>query len=126
MTTPKIMVVDDSNVIRNKIKTCLGDTPYEFVGAATNGLEAVEQFKLLKPHMITMDITMPHLDGIETIKRIMAIDDQVRILVVSALADKATAIEALKQGAYGFLCKPFSDLDVAEALEELMEDLVDA
>ncbi len=121
----RIMVVDDSNVIRNKIERCLGETEFEFVGSAKNGLEAVEQFKLLRPQMLTMDITMPEMDGIETIKAVMAIDDSVRILVVSALADKATAIEALKQGAHGFLCKPFSDLDMAEALEELMEDLTD-
>ncbi len=120
----RIMVVDDSNVIRNKIERCLNTTNFEFVGSAKNGLEAVEQYKLLKPTILTMDITMPEMDGIETIKAIMDINDEARILVVSALADKATAIEALKQGAQGFLCKPFSDLDMEEALEELIEDLV--
>jgi len=119
----RIMVVDDSNVIRNKIERSLHATEFEFVGSAKNGLEAVEQFKMLSPKILTMDITMPEMDGIETIKAIMKIDDNVRILVVSALADKATAIEALKQGAHGFLCKPFSDLDMEEALEELIEDL---
>ena len=119
----RIMVVDDSNVIRNKIERSIKTTEFEFVGSAKNGLEAVEQFKMLRPTILTMDITMPEMDGIETIKAIMQITEDVRILVVSALADKATAIEALKQGAHGFLCKPFSDLDMEEALEELIEDL---
>ena len=119
----KLMVVDDSLVIREKIAQVLEHEEFEIVGTAKNGVEAVEQFKELKPDLMTLDITMPLMDGLETIKAIMEIDDTVRILVISALSDKATLIEAMKHGAYGFLCKPFSDLDLAEALEELVEDL---
>lgn len=119
----KFMVVDDSDVIRTKINNVLS-SDFEVVGTASNGVEAVEQFKLLRPEVMTLDITMPLMDGIETIQAILAIDDSVRILVVSALADKATLIQAMTLGAYGFLCKPFSDLDLADAVEELIEDLV--
>jgi len=94
------------------------------VGTAKNGLEAVQQFKELQPKVITMDITMPFMDGIETIEKIIEIDDEARILVVSALSDKATLIKAMQLGAYGFLCKPFTDLELAEAVEELVEDIV--
>lgn len=98
----KFMVVDDSEVIREKISGVLGQD-FEIVGTAKNGAEAVEQFKELKPAILTMDITMPIMDGIETIEAILAIDDSVRILVVSALADKATLIKAMSLGAYGFV-----------------------
>jgi len=120
----KFMVVDDSMVIREKIEKALNNEEFEIVGTAKNGLEAVEQFKALKPRVMTLDITMPLMDGIETIKEIMSIDDNVRILVVSALADKSTLIQAMHLGAYGFLCKPFRDIELIEAVEELIEDIV--
>jgi len=120
----KFMVVDDSDIIRTKIQNVLDTESFEIVGTAKNGIEAVAQFKELKPRVITMDITMPFMDGIETIKEIVALDDEVRILVVSALADKATLIKAMHLGAYGFLCKPFTDIDLADAVEELIEDIV--
>ncbi|MCH2190074.1 MAG: response regulator [Gammaproteobacteria bacterium] len=119
----KIMIVDDSMVIRNKITQMLKNQDFEIVATAQNGLEALEQYKQFKPDVMTLDITMPLMDGIETIQAIMDVDDSVRILVISALVDKATLINAMKLGAYGFLCKPFSDTDLADALEELVEDL---
>lgn len=120
----KFMVVDDSQVIRMKIDQVLKGEDFEVVGTAQNGLEAVQQFKELMPEAITLDITMPLMDGIETIQALMDINPDVRILVVSALADKATLIKAMHLGATGFLCKPFSDNDLSEAIEELIEDLV--
>ena len=120
----KFMVVDDSDIIWTKIQGVLKNESFEIVGTANNGLEAVQQFKELKPRIITMDITMPFMDGIETIQKIVELDDEVRILVVSALADKSTLIKAMHLGAYGFLCKPFTDMELTEAVEELIEDLV--
>ena len=106
----KFMVVDDSEVIREKIGGVLSQD-FELVGSAKNGAEAVEQFQQLQPSIMTMDITMPIMDGIQTIEAILAIDDSVRILVISALADKATLIKAMSLGAYGFVCKPFTDYE---------------
>ncbi len=120
----KFMVVDDSMVIREKIQNVLKDEDFEIVGTAKNGVEAVEQFKQLQPRVMTLDITMPLMDGIETIQEIISLDTNVRILVVSALADKATLIQAMHLGAYGFLCKPFRDIELIEAIEELIEDIV--
>ena len=117
----KFMVVDDSDIIRNKIQNVLDEESFEIVGTATNGLEAVQQFKDLRPRIITMDITMPFMDGIETIEKIIEMDDEVRILVVSALADKATAIKALSLGANGFLCKPFTQKELSSAIERIIE-----
>ena len=120
----KFMVVDDSEVIRIKIQSVLKGENFSIVGTAKNGKEAVQQAIELKPDVMTLDITMPEMDGIETIQAIMAVLPDIRILVVSALADKATLIRAITLGAYGFLCKPFTENDLAEAIEELIEDLV--
>ena len=121
----KLMIVDDSKIVQNMIQRFLTEKNIEFAGKANNGKEALEIFDIVRPEIVTMDITMPEMDGIEAVKRIVAIDENVRILVVSALADKATAIEALKNGAHGFLCKPFDERDLNDALYELIEDLVD-
>ena len=120
----KFMVVDDSEVIRMKINNVLATEDFEVVGTAKNGVEAVEQFQEMMPQAMTLDITMPLMDGIETIQKLMGINPDVRILVVSALADKATLIKAMTLGATGFLCKPFSDNDLAEAIQELIEDII--
>ena len=92
------------------------------VGAASNGREAVELFRRTNPDVVTMDLTMPEMDGIECVQELVALNPNVLILVVSALADKATAVEAIEKGANGFLCKPFSDRQLNEALEELMSE----
>ncbi len=116
----KLMIVDDSNIIRRKIERSNKIKQLQVVGKARNGIEAVQVFKQTDPDVVTMDITMPEMDGIECVKEIVAINPNVLILVVSALSDKATAIEALKNGANGFLCKPFSDKQLNDALEELL------
>jgi two-component system chemotaxis response regulator CheY len=116
------MVVDDSNIIRRKIERSHNAKQFTLVATASNGKEAVENFKDHRPDVLTMDLTMPEMDGIECISKITAIDPDVKILVVSALSDKATGIEALQRGAQGFLCKPFTDEELSFALSELIEE----
>lgn len=118
----RLLVVDDSNVIRGKIARTLARHGLDIVGLAGNGRDAVTQFQETKPDVVTMDLTMPEMDGIECIKALRALSPKVRILVVSALADKATAIAALKEGAQGFLCKPFTEDDLSDAMGELLGD----
>lgn len=117
----KLMIVDDSNIIRKKVAQCEGDGLFEVVATAGDGYEAIEQFKKHKPDMVTMDITMPRMEGLDCIKELMDINPDVRILVISALSDQDTGLDALELGARGFLCKPFSDEELIEALTELME-----
>lgn len=117
----RLLIVDDSRIIRNRIQRAVEDFNLEVVGTAVDGREAVEMAALHKPQIITMDLTMPNMDGIEAIEKILEIDPTVLILVVSALADKATAIQALIKGAHGFLCKPFSEREVTEALGKLID-----
>ncbi len=117
----KLLVVDDSKIIRNKIESLTADMSniISEIISAQNGKEALELFQQIGPDIITMDITMPEMGGIECIEKITNINDQTLILVISALNDKETAIEALKKGAHGFLCKPFTDRELGNALEIL-------
>jgi two-component system, chemotaxis family, chemotaxis protein CheY len=118
----KLMIVDDSNIIRRRIERSQQIDRLEVVGAAANGRDAVELFRRTKPDVVTMDLTMPEMDGVECVEKLVAINPDVLILVVSALADKATAVEAIEKGANGFLCKPFTDRQLNDALEELLRD----
>jgi two-component system chemotaxis response regulator CheY len=120
--TKKLLIVDDSNIIRNKIARAMGSYGLEIAGMAPNGEKALQLFNETRPHVVTMDLTMPEMDGIECIRKIHALDPGARILVVSALADKATAIQALKEGAQGFLCKPFTEDELTEAIGELLSE----
>ncbi|HUA88385.1 MAG TPA: response regulator [Steroidobacteraceae bacterium] len=116
----KLMIVDDSNIMRRRIERSQQFEELELVGTAGNGEEALELFKKTDPDVVTMDLTMPRMDGIECIGRLVELKPAVRILVISALADKATAVEAMEKGANGFLNKPFTDRQLNEAFAELM------
>jgi two-component system chemotaxis response regulator CheY len=116
----RMMIVDDSNVIRRRIERCQHIDGLEVVGTAADGVEALSLFAELDPDVVTMDITMPQMDGIECVERMVSLKPGVLILVVSALADKATAVEAMEKGANGFLNKPFSDRQLNDALLELL------
>jgi two-component system chemotaxis response regulator CheY len=116
----KLMIVDDSNIMRRRIERSNQFEELELVGTASNGLEALEMFKKTDPDVVTMDLTMPQMDGIECISKLVVLKPAVRILVISALADKATAVEAMEKGANGFLNKPFTDRQLNEAIADLM------
>lgn len=118
----KLLIVDDSNIIRRRIERFQQIARLQVVGSASNGREAVDMFRRTRPDVVTMDLTMPEMDGIECVEQLVAMNPDVRILVVSALADKATAVEAIEKGANGFLCKPFTDKQLNEALEELLSE----
>jgi two-component system, chemotaxis family, chemotaxis protein CheY len=117
-----LMIVDDSNIIRRKIERCNDSEKFHVVATAANGTEALERFAEVRPNVVTMDLTMPEMDGIACIQQLVALDANVRILVISALSDKATGISALKKGARGFLCNPFTEQQLIDALIELTED----
>jgi two-component system, chemotaxis family, chemotaxis protein CheY len=117
----RLMIVDDSNVIRRRIERVHDLLGIEFVGAARNGREALELYAKVQPTIVTMDLTMPEMDGTECVARLVERDPNIRILVISALADKLTAIDAIEKGASGFLCKPFTDRQLNDALRKLIE-----
>jgi two-component system chemotaxis response regulator CheY len=106
--------------MRRRIERSQQNDQIEVVATAVNGVDAVAKFKQLLPDVMTLDLTMPEMDGIECVEHVIKIKPDVLILVVSALADKATAVEAIEKGANGFLCKPFTDDQLNEALAELI------
>ncbi len=118
----KLLIVDDSNIVRRLIERSQQSDRLQVVGTAGNGRQALEVFKRTNPDVVTMDLTMPEMDGIECVEQLVALKPEVMILVVSALADKATAVEAIAKGANGFLCKPFTERQLNDALTELVQD----
>jgi two-component system chemotaxis response regulator CheY len=116
----KLLVVDDSLVVRSAIARAVANGAITDVLAAEDGERAIELFELHLPELVTMDLTMPRLDGLEAIRRILELRPNTSILVVSALNSHRTALEALQRGACGFLTKPFTEREVSEALDDLV------
>lgn len=115
----KLLIVDDSSVIRSRIARISGESglpELNIVGLAKNGQEAVRICKVIRPDLVTMDLTMPEMDGVSCIQALLDMHPGISILVISALTDRTTAIKALKLGARGFLHKPFNDKQLADAL----------
>ncbi|MCG9876586.1 MAG: response regulator [Leptospiraceae bacterium] len=103
----RILVVDDAKFMRTLVKDALTSAGHEIVGEAENGNMAVEQFKALKPDLVTMDITMREKDGIEATKEIMKIDSTARVIMVTALGQEDLLAKAIKMGVKDFVVKPF-------------------
>lgn len=116
------MIVDDSALIRARIQNEYNKSKFAIIAEAKDGQDALELYIKFHPDVVTMDITMPNLDGIEAIQKLVAIDPSIKILVISALNDKATGMEALEKGAMGFIHKPFTAEELCEALELIVED----
>lgn len=120
----RLLIVDDSNMIRSRISRVVqsgGLSNISLVGLARNGAEAIRVARATQPDVVTMDLTMPEMDGIECIQQMLRFLPRTNILVVSALSDKATAIQALRLGARGFVAKPFSDDELKIALLDVVE-----
>ncbi|HEX2836333.1 MAG TPA: response regulator [Thermoanaerobaculia bacterium] len=117
----RLLIVDDSLVVRNAIQRAVDEGTIAEVFRAEDGEEAVSLFSRERPELVTMDLTLPRLDGLRAIARIRAIEPRTSILVISALNSHKTAMEAIALGACGFLTKPFTAREIAEALDDLAE-----
>ncbi len=113
----KCLVVDDAAFMRMSLKQILQANGFTDVFEAGNGQEALMMFKKEKPDLVTMDITMPEMDGITAIKEIMAIDPTAKIVVCSAMGQKEIVLEAIQAGAKNFIVKPFDAQKVAEIVK---------
>jgi two-component system chemotaxis response regulator CheY len=117
----KLLVVDDSLVVRNAIARSIdGGGAITEVLRAEDGRQAVALFQAHRPQLVTMDLTMPNLDGLAAIAEIRAIEPEASILVISALNSHRVALDAIQRGACGFLTKPFTEREVSEALDQLV------
>ncbi|MGQ9629623.1 MAG: response regulator [bacterium] len=115
----RILIVDDASFMRMMIKDILTKNGYEVVGEAENGVQAVDKFKELRPDLVTMDITMPEMDGISAVKAIMKIDPRAKIVMCSAMGQQAMVIESIQAGAKDFIVKPFQPSRVIEAVSKI-------
>lgn len=113
------MITDDTAFMRMTLKNVIEKNGYTVVAEAADGEEAVALYKEFKPDMVTMDITMPKMDGITAIKEIMKFDPTAKIIVCSAMGQKPMVIEALSAGAKDFLVKPFDAERVVESLRKI-------
>ncbi len=114
----RILIVDDAAFMRMMIKDILESKGYEIAGEAVDGVDAIEKFKELQPDLVIMDITMPVMDGIESVKAIKELDSGANIIMCSAMGQQALVIESIQAGARDFVVKPFQPESVIEAVEK--------
>jgi len=115
-----VLVVDDAIFMRTMIGDILRQAGFEVVGEASSGVEAVQKYKELKPDLVTMDIVMPDMGGIDAVREIIKEDPEARILMCSAMGQQGLVVEAIQAGARDFVVKPFQPSRVIEAVQRLL------
>ncbi|QAA31042.1 response regulator [Clostridium manihotivorum] len=115
----KILIVDDAAFMRMTLKAILERNGFEVVGEAVNGVDAVNKYMLLKPDIVTMDITMPEMDGVEALAEIKKKDPAAKVVMISALGQETWVKKAVMLGAKGFVVKPYKEEYVVETLNKL-------
>ncbi len=116
----RILIVDDAAFMRMMIRDILTKNGYEVCGEANDGAQAIERYKELHPDLITMDITMPEMDGINALKEIKKIDANAKVIMCSAMGLQAMVIDAIQAGAKDFIVKPFQADRVIEAIKKTL------
>ncbi|QQE75119.1 response regulator [Brevibacillus composti] len=115
----RLLIVDDAAFMR-KLLTEMVAGKHEVCGEATTGLEAIEKYKELRPDIVTMDITMPGMQGIEAMREILTIDEEAKVLICSAIGHRQKVLEAMKNGARDFVVKPFQKEQILDAISRLV------
>ncbi|MED4934572.1 response regulator [Heyndrickxia coagulans] len=116
----KILIVDDAAFMRMMIKDILTKNGYDVVAEAADGAQAIEKYKEHRPDLVTMDITMPEVDGIGALKEIKKIDPDAKVIMCSAMGQQAMVIDAIQAGAKDFIVKPFQADRVIEAIQKTL------
>lgn len=114
------LVVDDAIFMRTVLKKMLTEAEFKVIGEAGNGIQAIEMAKVLQPDIVTLDITMPEMDGIEAIEKILEVSPKTKIIMCSAMGQHSKVVEAIKKGAKDFIVKPFEKTRVLEAIYNVM------
>ncbi|WP_430785913.1 response regulator [Virgibacillus flavescens] len=117
----RILIVDDAAFMRMMIKDILSKNGFEVVGEAQDGAEAIDKYNELKPDLVTMDITMPEMDGITSLKKIKSESPEAKIIMCSAMGQQAMVIDAIQAGAKDFIVKPFQADRVIEAIQKALD-----
>lgn len=125
LDTLTVIVVDDSPIIVKKLAVLLQTFGYEVVQTASNGKEAVEAYKQYQPDVVTMDITMPEMNGIEATQKIMNEFPDAKILMITSHGQENMVLDALKAGAKGYILKPFQQQKVYETIQKMCKRKVE-
>lgn len=120
----RVLVVDDATFMRSMIKDILHNASgrYEVVGEASNGREAIARYRELNPQIVTMDIVMPQLDGIEATREILKLDPSANVVMCSAMGQEALVVESISAGAKDFIVKPFTSERVLQVLAKILPE----
>lgn len=118
----KVLIVDDSKMSRRMLRNILEDIGHEIVAEAGNGEEGVKLYKEFKPDAVTMDITMPAMDGLSCLKEIIEFDSGARVIMITAAGQSTKLMEAIKHGAKEFICKPYEPEQVINAFKEVLNN----
>ena len=116
----KVMICDDAAFMRMMIKDILTKNGYEIAAEAENGQKAVEKYPEAKPDLVLMDITMPEMDGIEALQKILEIDTNAKVIMITAAGQQSKVLDALKYGAKQFITKPFEKDVVLNSIKEVL------
>ena len=115
-----VLICDDAIFMRTMIGDILTQAGFQIVGEAETGVQAVEKYWQYKPDLVTMDIVMPDMGGIDAVREIMKEDPSAKILMCSAMGQQALVIEAIQAGARDFVVKPFQPSRVLEAVQRVL------
>ena len=118
----RILIADDAQIMRNILRVILEKKGHEIVGEAANGEETLQKYAELKPDLVTLDIHMEPVDGIDCLRRLTAADPDARVLMVSAIGQQAKIDQALSLGALGYVTKPFQQSDIDWQIKKVLED----
>lgn len=115
-----VLIVDDSLFLRHALKNIFETHGFSVVGMAEDGEEAVKLYQSLKPDLVTMDMTMPRLDGISALKAIRAMDPLAKVMMISAMGQELRVVESIQSGACGFVIKPFKEEQLLATVEKIL------
>jgi two-component system chemotaxis response regulator CheY len=118
----KVLIIDDSKTSRKFLRDMIVKGGHEVAGEAVNGLEGLEMYQKLHPDVVTMDITMPIMDGIEAVGEIIKIDPEAKVIMVTAAGQKCNIVEAVKRGAADFVQKPFDGNVLINVIEKVLDE----
>lgn len=117
-----ILIVDDAHFMRETLRKILENGGHTVIGDAADGHEAIERYKELEPDLVTMDITMPHMNGVDALKEIRKWHQQAKVVVCSATGQQRVVVEAIESGAKDFIVKPFEENRVLETINRIVDD----
>ncbi|PRO64266.1 response regulator [Alkalicoccus urumqiensis] len=115
-----LLITDDAAFMRMTLKKMVTDAGYDVIGEAENGQQAVELYNEHKPDLVTMDITMPEMNGIEALEKIKAANPDAKVVMCSAMGQQNMVVDAIQKGAVDFIVKPFDEARIKESLEKAL------